>query len=68
MSGFKEELQDLINKHCKENESNTPDFILANYIQGCMINYTDTIKRRDTWFGFEPFKNIEKIGELKSGR
>ena len=33
---FKKELQDIINKHSKENDSDTPDFILAEYLNDCL--------------------------------
>jgi hypothetical protein len=39
MINFKTELADLINKHSKENGSNTPDFILAEYLNSCLINF-----------------------------
>lgn len=36
MKTFEEELKELINKHSKENESNTPDFILAQFLNSCL--------------------------------
>lgn len=36
MNNFKDELKDLINKHSKENGSDTPDFILADYLVACL--------------------------------
>ena len=50
---FEKELEVLINKHSKENESDTPDFILAQYLKGCLANYAETIKSRDRWYGFK---------------
>jgi hypothetical protein len=47
---FEKELEMLINKYSKENESDTPDFILAQYLQGCLTNYTETVKARDRWY------------------
>jgi hypothetical protein len=55
---FERELESLINRHCKENESNTPDFLLAEYIQGCLKVYTETINKRDKWFDFKPFGRL----------
>jgi hypothetical protein len=55
MSKFKKELEVLINKHSIENESNTPDFILANYIAMCLDAYNVTLKSREEWYG----RNIE---------
>lgn len=52
---FISELTDLINKHSKENDSNTPDFILASYINDCLLSYSNAIENRDRWYNFKPF-------------
>lgn len=51
MSEFGKELSNLINRHSQENGSNTPDFILAEYIQACLDNFNKTTKARDKWYG-----------------
>lgn len=48
---FVEELQCLINRYSIENESNTPDFILAKYMLTSLINWQDTCKAREEWYG-----------------
>lgn len=48
MASFKNELEDLLNRHSKENESNTPDFILADYLIGCLENFNKTIRLRES--------------------
>jgi hypothetical protein len=48
---FTEELSDLINRHSKENDSNTPDFILAGYIANCLHAFIEATQQRDTWYG-----------------
>lgn len=50
---FEKELEMLINKYSKENESDTPDFILAQYLKGCLAVYAETVKKRDSWYGFK---------------
>lgn len=50
-NSFRNELQSLINRHCMENGSNTPDFILADYMQRCLDNFDQTVQRRDAWYG-----------------
>ena len=50
MISFKRQLSDLLNENSKENESNTPDFILANYLLKCLENFDATTKRRDEWY------------------
>jgi len=47
---FQKELEHLINKHSKENESDTPDFILAQYIQNCLYAFTTAITQREQWY------------------
>ena len=60
MEDFQKELESLINRHCKENDSDTPDFLLAEYIQGCLKNYADIVKKRDEWFSFDPFAHLKE--------
>ena len=42
---FKKELAELINRYSLENGSNTPDYILAEYLVRCIDNFDQTIKR-----------------------
>lgn len=51
MPTFTKELESLINKHSLEGESNTPDFILAQYLKGCLNNFDTIIQARDRWYG-----------------
>jgi len=48
---FKEELEILINKHSMENDSNTPDFILADYLMECLQNFNKTSRTRENGMG-----------------
>ena len=57
---FKQELRDLINKHSMENESNTPDFVLAKYLIGCLDNFNDAVKGQKQWYGREVFVALKK--------
>lgn len=52
---FQQELSALINKHSIEDESNTPDYILAQYIRKVLSAYNECIISRDEWYGFNPF-------------
>lgn len=49
--GFEEELQNLINRYSQENGSNTPDFILAQYLAGCLSAFNQAVQQRETWYG-----------------
>ena len=53
MSEFEKELEILINRYSKENDSNTPDFILAKYLKTCLDNFNTAIKEREKWYGRE---------------
>ncbi len=50
MKDFKKELKNLINSCSLENESNTPDFILAQYIENCLRAFTVATQQRETWY------------------
>ncbi len=52
--GFVTELQQLINCHSKENGSNTPDFILAKYLDCCLTNFNLAVSEREKWYGRQP--------------
>lgn len=45
------ELASLLNSHCCENESDTPDFVLAEMLLAVLRTWNDTTKRRDHWLG-----------------
>jgi hypothetical protein len=45
------ELTPLLNKHSAENDSDTPDFILANFLLGCLAAFNEATKRREQWYG-----------------
>lgn len=48
---FTDELEHLINKYSLENQSDTPDFILARYLKMCLDNYNAAIQQREHWYG-----------------
>jgi len=51
---FKANLTDIINKHGIENESNTPDYILAKYLYNCLQAFEIATQERDKWYGIAP--------------
>lgn len=53
MSDFVSELASLLNRHSKENGSGTPDFILAEYLFGCLTHFNAAVNRREAWYGRE---------------
>ena len=48
---FAQDLERLINSHSMENASNTPDFILASYLRGCLSNWNQHVTHREQWYG-----------------
>ena len=54
MSNFLPELRELINKHSKEKNSNTPDFALATYLRDCLDSFDRAVRVRDAYYNFEP--------------
>jgi hypothetical protein len=48
---FQKDLEDIINRNCIENGSNTPDFMLAEYMVNCLKAYTKTSRAREKWYG-----------------
>lgn len=51
---FKEELIALLNKHSLENGSNTPDYILADYVIACLKVFDETVNTRTSWYSKVP--------------
>jgi len=51
---FRKELESLINRYGLESPSNTPDFILADYLCGCLVMFNIAVDRREKWYGREP--------------
>lgn len=47
MVDFEKELTVLINKCSMENDSDTPDYILADYLKQCLVTFAKITKRRD---------------------
>ncbi len=51
MSNFEKELRHLINVCSLENESDTPDFILAKYLANCLQAFELAVSQREQWHG-----------------
>lgn len=50
---FELDLSHLINRYSLEAGSDTPDFILAQYLNGCLENFNHTVARREDYYGRE---------------
>lgn len=47
------EFAQTINKHSLENGSDTPDFILAEYLMNCLESYNEAHRARKVWYSDE---------------
>ncbi len=56
---LEEELRSLLNRHCAENRSNTPDFILAEYMLSCLHAFEKATVDRDSWYTEKPVAQEE---------
>lgn len=50
---FRMELERVINSFSRENGSDTPDFILAEYLIGCLDAYDKALQKRQAWYGLK---------------
>lgn len=50
-SGFQKKLEALLNSESLENGSNTPDFVLAQYLMSCLAAYNQAVNEREAWYG-----------------
>lgn len=57
MLTIEKEIRAIINKYSQENNSNTPDFILAQYIMESLKAFENAINAREKWYGRERYDN-----------
>lgn len=62
---FEKELSTVINRFSKENDSDTPDFILAEYMNECLQNFNKTMAKREVWYGRQKHKDIDALMPIK---
>lgn len=51
MDEFRKELEALLNSHSMENGSDTPDFLLADFLTRCLQAWDATVTARENWYG-----------------
>jgi hypothetical protein len=56
-----QELAQVINRRNQESGSDTPDFILADYLGRCLVAFDDCTKQRTKWYGLESFSKSAGI-------
>lgn len=52
-SDFRKDLAKLINRHSMEGASNTPDFILAEYLTNCLASFDAATRGSLNWHSRE---------------
>lgn len=60
---FGKELEALLNRHSIENDSNTPDFILAEYVRQCLASWNLAVAAREKWYGRKFTPGTQPIAE-----
>jgi hypothetical protein len=48
---FEKELTTILNQHCVEDASDTPDYVLARYLKECLNAFNNAIISRDHFHG-----------------
>ena len=48
---LRKEIEAAINRNSAENGSDTPDFILAEYLTDCLEAFDKAVTRRKQWYG-----------------
>jgi hypothetical protein len=56
---LRKQIERAINATSSENGSNTPDYILAQYLTDCLEAFDSATKERDRWYGHE--KKVEAV-------
>lgn len=64
---LEKQLTATLNRHCAENDSNTPDWILAQYLIGCLSAFNQAVQQREDWYGIRhrPGESTEVVGAAK---
>lgn len=60
LTEFTRELSGLLNRYSFDNEANTPDYILAEFMAGAMLNYCAAMSRTMEWHSWPSLS--EKLG------
>lgn len=50
METFEHAIKEVINRYSMENGSNTPDVILAEYLEKCLVLFDETVNKRTYWY------------------
>ena len=51
---LRSDIEHAINCNSAENGSNTPDFMLAEFLTDCLTAFDRAVKAREKWYGRDP--------------
>ena len=60
---IREEVRTILNKASRENKSDTPDYILADYLMGCLIIGEKLINDRESYYSLKTIIKPEEKGQ-----
>jgi len=55
------DIEHVLNSHCAEHESDTPDFVLAHFLYGCLEVFNQTVNMRANWNSLHDRKYVESV-------
>lgn len=58
---LRDDIQTAINRNSAENGSDTPDFILAEFLTGCLAAFDAATSQRDKWYAFSPWPKSAQV-------
>lgn len=61
MENFRKELTILLNSQSKENGSNTPDWVLAKFLEDCLDSFDNAVNLRSEFYNAQRVINANKI-------
>lgn len=50
---LKDEIVSVLNRNSAENASGTPDFVLGEFLLGCLNAFDEAVALRERWYGRE---------------
>lgn len=65
---FERELEGLINKYSSQSESDSPDFMLAEYLINCLNNFNPVTRKKGRWNANVGYKSDVMKGDAEKDR
>ncbi|MDD5589072.1 MAG: hypothetical protein PHP92_03410 [Candidatus Nanoarchaeia archaeon] len=65
VNGLRQDIERAINMNSGENESNTPDFILAKYLVACLRAFDEGVNDRNKWYSSKEHRIVDNVELIK---